>query len=67
MLKNKLLPRWLGGTDRDYVLLNTVEDRTNLEELRRLAEEEGLRTAVGEVLEFENVLEVSSLGSKEEC
>jgi reticulon-4-interacting protein 1, mitochondrial len=59
MLKNNLLPRWLGGTDRVYVLLSTVEDRKNLEELRRLVEEEGLKTAVDEVLEFEDVLQVS--------
>ncbi len=61
MLKNNLLPRWLGGTDRDYILLDTVEDRANLEELRRLVEEEGLRVAVDEVLGFEDVLNVSAL------
>lgn len=56
ILKNNLLPRWLGGVDRDYVLMNVVAAREGIERLRGLVEEGVLRGVVDGCWDFEDAL-----------
>lgn len=61
MMKNALLPSWLGGVNRPYAQITGMATLEGLESLRDMVENGQLRGVVDGVWEMENVLEVSCL------
>lgn len=55
MLKNPLLPVWLGGVPRKYESVVGLVNEESMQELGRLVEDGKLRGVVDEVWEMEDV------------
>jgi hypothetical protein len=57
MIRNELLPRWLGGVDRPYLSARGFASLEGLERVSRLAEE-GLKVPIDSVWGLEDALKV---------
>lgn len=58
MLFNRYLPKWMGGVGREYRQVTSIVSSEQLERLAVLAEEETLKTHIGEQWAFEDAIQV---------